>query len=232
MVAQSPVEIFAFDENLLSLARVKENGIGNLIADAFRNYMKADVAFVNGGNVRANIPKGSVTYGDILDVSPFGNTLVLMKVKGSVLRDALEYSYRLMQVGKEGKQVISGEVATGGFLQVSGLKVVVDGKIKSSVKRDSLGMFAGVEGARKVVKVLVEKNGKYVPLDTSAEYSVASLNFLLEDAGDGYSMFKNSEILDRSNLTDAEVVVEYLKKKYFGRIPESYAKSEGRIWLK
>ena len=232
VVARSPVEIFAFDENLLSLARVMENGIGNLIADAFKYYMKADIGFVNGGNVRANIPEGSVTYGDFLDISPFGNKLVLSKVRGSVLQDALEYSYRMMTVGKDGKQVVSAEVATGGFLQVSGLKVVVNGKIKSGVKRDSKGMFVGVEGARKVVKVLVEKNGKYVPLDTSAEYRVASLNFILEDAGDGYSMFKNSEIVDRSDLTDAEVVVEYLKKEHWGRIPERYAKPEGRIRLK
>ena len=231
VVAQSPASIEAVDANAVRLSRVAENGIGNLMADALRHFMKSDVAFVNGGNVRANIPKGDVTYGNILNISPFGNKVVSSKVKGSALRDALEYSYRQMQTGRGRKQVVSNEVETGSFLQLSGIKVVVDGKTKSGVLRDSLGMFAGIDGKRKVLEVLIEKDGRYVPLDTAAEYLVASLDYLLENRGDGYSMFDESVVVRRSGLTDAEVMVDYLQNVLAGKIPERYAKPEGRIRL-
>ena len=136
-----------------------------------------------------------------------------------------------MQTGRGRKQVVSNEVETGSFLQLSGIKVVVDGKTKSGVLRDSLGMFAGIDGKRKVLEVLIEKDGRYVPLDTAAEYLVASLDYLLENRGDGYSMFDESVVVRRSGLTDAEVMVDYLQNVLAGKIPERYAKPEGRIRL-
>ena len=39
----------------------------------------ADVAMVNGGGVRAAIPAGEITYGDIINVHPFGNEVCMSK---------------------------------------------------------------------------------------------------------------------------------------------------------
>jgi 2',3'-cyclic-nucleotide 2'-phosphodiesterase (5'-nucleotidase family) len=232
VIAQSPATILASDSNSVSLARVTENGIGNLMTDAFRKRMKSDIAIVNGGNVRANIPKGNVTYRNLLEISPFENMIVMARVKGATLLDALEHAYRMVKSDVNGNQVISKELETGSFLQTSGLKIVVDGSVETSIERDSAGNFKNVSGKRKVVDVQVEKNGKFVPLDTAAEYLVASVDYLLQNAGDGYSMFSDSNIVDDAGLTLVEIVADYLQGELKGKIPERYTKPEGRLTVK
>jgi 2',3'-cyclic-nucleotide 2'-phosphodiesterase (5'-nucleotidase family) len=68
-----------------------EYGLGRLIADAQRNLGKADVAIMNNGGIRADLPEGTVTYGDAYQVQPFQNRLQRLSVKGSVLLAALEH---------------------------------------------------------------------------------------------------------------------------------------------
>ena len=47
----------------------------SLCADAYRQIAGADIAFVNGGGIRADLPEGDITYEDILAVHPYGNHL-------------------------------------------------------------------------------------------------------------------------------------------------------------
>ena len=232
VVGESPATIYAMDSNSMRLTRMAENGIGNLMADAFKNYMKSDIAILNGGSIRENIPMGKLTYGDVKNVVPFANSVVVGKVKGSALRDALEFSYRLVNADENGKFKIAKESELGGFLQISGLKVTIDASIESSIVQNSQGLFNGVKGKRRVIDVQVEKNGKLIPLDTTAVYSVASPNYIMENFGDGFSMFEGCEIIERSDLIDAEILVDYLQNKLSGKIPKRYTSSEGRINLK
>lgn len=67
-----------------------EFGLGRLIADALRNSGKADVGMMNNGGIRAGLPEGNITWGDIQMVQPFQNRIVRLTVKGSVLLQALE----------------------------------------------------------------------------------------------------------------------------------------------
>ena len=50
----------------------------------------ADLAFTNGGGIRATIPAGDVKVNDILTSFPFTNTLAVIEVKGSEILAALE----------------------------------------------------------------------------------------------------------------------------------------------
>jgi 2',3'-cyclic-nucleotide 2'-phosphodiesterase/3'-nucleotidase/5'-nucleotidase len=68
-----------------------EYGLGRLIADAARNIGKADVGMINNGGIRAGLPEGNVTWGDIQMVQPFQNRMVRLTVKGSALLQALEH---------------------------------------------------------------------------------------------------------------------------------------------
>ena len=68
-----------------------EYGLGRLIADAQRNIGKADVAIMNNGGIRAGLPEGAVTWGDLQLVQPFQNRILRLTVKGSVLLQALEH---------------------------------------------------------------------------------------------------------------------------------------------
>ncbi len=68
-----------------------EYGLGRLIADAARNIGKADIGLVNNGGIRAGLPEGNVTWGDVQMVQPFQNRMVRLTVKGSVLLQVLEH---------------------------------------------------------------------------------------------------------------------------------------------
>jgi 2',3'-cyclic-nucleotide 2'-phosphodiesterase (5'-nucleotidase family) len=67
-----------------------EYALGRLIAEAHLSAARADVAIINNGGIRADLPGGAVTYGQAYAVLPFGNRLLRLEVKGSVLLDALE----------------------------------------------------------------------------------------------------------------------------------------------
>ena len=68
-----------------------EYGLGRLIADAQRAAGRADVAIMNNGGIRTDLPEGVVTWGQVYQVQPFQNRLLRLTVKGDVLLDALEH---------------------------------------------------------------------------------------------------------------------------------------------
>ncbi len=56
-----------------------ETNIGDFMADALRGQAQADVALINAGGIRKNVPAGPVTALDVLEVLPFGNALVTVE---------------------------------------------------------------------------------------------------------------------------------------------------------
>jgi 5'-nucleotidase len=67
-----------------------EYALGRLVADAHLAGARADVAIMNNGGIRADLPGGNVTYGQVYGVLPFANRLLRLTVKGDVLLEALE----------------------------------------------------------------------------------------------------------------------------------------------
>jgi 2',3'-cyclic-nucleotide 2'-phosphodiesterase (5'-nucleotidase family) len=90
----------------------RESSLGNMMADAIREAVGADVAFQNSGGIRDDILKGEVTYRQIYKVDAFSNTIVTMEMTGDQLLRALEVS------------VMGGH----GIFQVSGMRMVFDPK--------------------------------------------------------------------------------------------------------
>jgi 2',3'-cyclic-nucleotide 2'-phosphodiesterase (5'-nucleotidase family) len=90
-------------------SRFKETAIGNFISDAYLDYYQTDVAFANGGGIRASASKGKFTLKDAKSILPFGNKIVVAEVTGDMLLSALENS------------VAAVDKLAGGFLQVSGM---------------------------------------------------------------------------------------------------------------
>lgn len=72
--------------------RGDQYALGNLIADADRAAGRADVAIVNNGGIRADLPAGTVTWGQLFEVVPFQNFVVRLRVTGAVLKAALEHA--------------------------------------------------------------------------------------------------------------------------------------------
>lgn len=61
----------------------------NLVADAVREQMGVEFDMENQGGVRAPIVRGVITYGDMINVDPFGNTIVLFKATGKQIKAIL-----------------------------------------------------------------------------------------------------------------------------------------------
>jgi 2',3'-cyclic-nucleotide 2'-phosphodiesterase (5'-nucleotidase family) len=91
------------------LARSGENTIGYLVTDAMRAASGADIALTNSGGLRADLPEGPITHGEIFEVLPFENTIVTLEMTGAELRQVLEEGLR-----------------GGRVLQMSGVRIVYD----------------------------------------------------------------------------------------------------------
>lgn len=68
-----------------------EHALGRLIADAQRAAARTDVAVMNNGGIRTDLPGGMVTYGDLLQLQPFNNRVVRISLTGAQLLAVLEH---------------------------------------------------------------------------------------------------------------------------------------------
>lgn len=149
-----------------NVVRTQEAAIGNLVADAMKAAVSADIAITNGGGIRADkqYAAGSdLTRRDVLSELPFGNVTVLTEVKGQQVWDALENGFSKIEDG------------AGRFPQVSGLTVTAD------IKQPA---------GKRVVSVMVGDK----LLDLAATYKLATNDYML-DGGDGYTAFKGGKVL-------------------------------------
>lgn len=65
--------------------------LGRWAADAMRAAAGTDIAFQNGGGLRAGLPAGVITLGDLYAVLPFDNTLQVAEMTGAQVLAALEH---------------------------------------------------------------------------------------------------------------------------------------------
>lgn len=83
-----------------------ESALGNLIADAqwhstsSESRGQSDFALMNSGGVRADLSVpaggGTVNFGQLFKVQPFGNTLVVKKMTGRQIKELLEHQFANM----------------------------------------------------------------------------------------------------------------------------------------
>ncbi|MED4534144.1 5'-nucleotidase C-terminal domain-containing protein [Metabacillus fastidiosus] len=185
--------------------RNSETELGNLITDGMLDKAKAYnpntvIAMQNGGGIRSKIDAGEITYGDVIAVLPFGNTLATMKLTGAEIIQALEHS--VQQAPKE----------SGGFLHVSGLKVKYD---------------SSKQAGQRIVSVEVEeKKGTFTPLDSKKEYAIAT-NAFTAKGGDGFDVFKKA--YEEGRVTDLGLSDWENLKDYVAKIKTVSPKIEGRI---
>lgn len=104
------------------VVRTSDAHLGRLIADAMRAESRADVAFMNAGGIRADLPAGEVTYGDLLSILPFSNLIYTIHATGSQIKEALEWGVSRLPE------------ANGGFLQVSGITFDVNPTAPSNTR--------------------------------------------------------------------------------------------------
>ena len=175
--------------------RSAETNLGDFVADGIYTYftevekLHCDVAIMNGGGIRADVPAGDWTFKTCKQVSPFGNVACLMSVTGKQIQDALEFAARF--AGAEGKE-------NGGFLQVAGATYEIHTDIPNTVQTDEKNVWIGsATGTPRVqnVKIYDKASGSYLPLDPGATYALAGMNYTLRNLGDGFAMFDGAELI-------------------------------------
>ncbi|KAL4166698.1 hypothetical protein KRP22_013951 [Phytophthora ramorum] len=173
-----------------ALLRAGESNAGNLVADALRSELTADVGFINGGFIRGDKEypaKSSITVGTLKHEMPFPRPAVVVRIKGSDLRDALiQHLYKYPQ-------------QSGSHPHVSGLRFTVD-----------------MSSQPPAITKMVNDNGE--PVDLDAELIVATSKFVA-GGGDGCSSWLKGEIL-REAAKIPDVVADFMMKKRLLSYPE------------
>ena len=199
------------------MVRTQETNLGDLCADAYRAMSGADIAVVNGGGVRDTIVAGDITYGSIIKVHPFGNSMCVVECTGEEIYQALEMSAHSLPA------------EFGGFLQVSGITFTIDLSVESPVVLDDSKMFVKCEGDARVKDIMVGDE----PLDLTKTYTLACHDYKLKNMGDGYTMFADNVFLQDSVMIDNQVLMNYIIDVLGGNVSEDYSDpyGQGRITI-
>jgi 2',3'-cyclic-nucleotide 2'-phosphodiesterase (5'-nucleotidase family) len=186
--------------------RTQEMPLGSLVADAYREAAEADIAVANGGDIRADLVKGTITNGDIISILPYGNTLMVKMVTPVVLRQALENGVSGMILDEQGK-IDHGKSEQGKYLQVSGFSFTYDP--------------TAPVGAR-VVSITLN-DGRVLSLsDNETRFSLVGTNFVM-NGNEFYTMLGELPLSRELGAAD-EALAEYVRKH-----SPIVAPKEGRI---
>ena len=197
--------------------RSGETPMGTFAAEAVRRTYGTQLAFLNGGGIRATFPAGKyapadptlvrptpgssgpydVTLGDLVSVFPFGNNAATTKISGADLWRALENG-------------VSGYPADGRFPQIAGFRFAFD-------PRRPVG---------ERVTAVTLTDGTAIPAD-SRTYTVATVDFMVY-GGDGYvDVFRPTEAVIRGPYVDD--ILAALKQDQAAGIVTALPVPDGRI---
>lgn len=207
--AQAPEELVHVRLPQAGTALSGGSQVAPLVADAMLWKVRAlgtgaDAALVNAGAVRGSISKGDVSVGQLADVLPFGNRLVVCRVSGRNIR-------KLLNAGID--RAFSSAENDGAFPYVAGLRYTAD--------------RAKPAGKRLVRVELKDSMGRWRTLADAASCRIVTNNYLAGGA-DGYGLFPEiARQAEDTGYGDAEVFIEYAGMKGELKLP-----SEQRIKLK
>ncbi|WP_432453284.1 MULTISPECIES: bifunctional UDP-sugar hydrolase/5'-nucleotidase UshA [unclassified Agarivorans] len=170
-------EVIATSDGLLdgerSNVRYKQTNLGRLVAEAQRSKVVADIGVMNSGGVRASIAAGEISYRDVLTVQPFGNTVTLSTMTGQQITDYLG-------------PVASIQIGSGGYAQITGVKMSVDCTAQTVN--------------------INEINGKTFSASNNYTLTVPSFSAA---GGDGYPVIEPQQ----TGYVDADVLYDFFKKQ-------------------
>ena len=142
----------------------------------------SDVSAViwNAGGVRIDLPRGDLSVGEIYNLLPFEDSLVILELTGAEIRMALEHG-----VGR----------GSGAFPYVAGFRYAADA--------------SRLAGSRIVRIAVRNKQNDFVPVEDDRSYRVV-VNSFLASGGDAYAVFKNaSRYRYDTGFTDTEAFIEF-----------------------
>ncbi len=173
------------------IVRGLNSGPGPLAADSMQAAVPgAHIALLNNGGIRKDLLAGTISVGDVLEVMPFGNTLVLVDLTGAELQTALEEGIDFLLRKYPGKNPpVMPYIAGAGF------------SVRPTAAR----------GTRVSALAVKDHNGVYQPVNSGAVYRMV-VNAFVAAAGDGFATFKSAESFrSDTGIIDSDAFRDYLK---------------------
>ena len=204
VVFHSDYKLRINDENGKRVVRKAETNSGDLVADAMRCQLDADVAFINGGGIRKEIEPGDVTYKKVVDMLPFDNKVVKIEATGA----------KIIEMLRRTVQEVPNE--SGDFPQASNVRYTIH------VVENGENYVTDID--------VMQPDGSYKPIDTNAKYTVAVNDYCAYNGG-FKNVFAECTVLYEPMICYRDVVTEYVVKVLKGEIPPRYEKSQGRITI-
>lgn len=169
----------------------KAQTIGHVICGSYLDLTGADLAIENAGGIRGGIAAGDVTAGNVIAISPYGNTVETWTMTGADFLAALEHSlqisdecnhsYELQQAyvaaghtEQEAQDMYKWRDDSGSVLSFGGINVTID--------------WTQPEGKR-IVSATLTKDGS--TLDPVKTYTVATNNYIITNTTD-FPTFANA----------------------------------------
>lgn len=169
----------------------KAQTIGHVICGSYLDLTGADLAIENAGGIRGGIAAGDVTAGNVIAISPYGNTVETWSITGADFLAALEHSlqisdecnhsYELQQAyvvaghtEQEAQDMYKWRDDSGSVLSFGGINVTID--------------WTQPEGKR-IVSATLTKDGS--TLDPAKTYTVATNNYIITNTTD-FPTFANA----------------------------------------
>lgn len=201
VICHSDYPLICLSKDGKNLSMEQETAVGDLVADAYRDYYHADIGLQQGISLVSDISAGDITMQDMLNLIPFEDQMYLIEVKGDLLHQMLERCTKSLP-------------APGVYFpQCSGLKYTVHQK--SDTVTD--------------VMVLDRASGEYKPLDLEKNYQVA-LGVFYSSLG-FYGMLKDCKVIKFDSATTRDALVKYLQTTLNGKLGDSYKSAQGRITI-
>ena len=200
-IAYSDFELTINDAEGNRLVRRGETNLGDIVTDAFRSIMQAEIGLCNGGGLRNSIPAGNITYGDVVNALPFDNCMVKIETKGEDILTMLTQC----------TSNLPAEI--GAFPHVSGLRYTIH--TQSHTISD--------------VTVYDAASSTWQPLAPERLYTIATLDYY--SGGGFYDTLTKSRLIEQTATVMCDNLAEYLEKTLAGVVPADYAQSQGRITI-
>lgn len=162
----------------------KAQTIGHVICGSYLDLTGADLAIENAGGIRGGIAAGDVTAGNVIAISPYGNTVETWTMTGADFLAALEHSLQISDECNHSYDLQQAYVAAGHTEQEA------QDKYKWRDDSGSVLSFGGInvtidwtqpEGKR-IVSATLAKDGS--TLDPTKTYTVATNNYIITNTTD------------------------------------------------
>lgn len=201
VIFHSDVPLLVTDVNGVPLSWMAETNAGDLVADAMRHELDADIALINGGSIRTNLEPGDVKLFHVIDMLPYDDRVWKIEATGA----------QILQVLQNGISLLPNE--NGDFVQVSGLKYT------ATVSNHNLS------------DVQVQRSdGTYELIDPERTYTVAVLDYCVVGDG-FQDVFNECPVIQSSSVLYCDLFTNYVLHTLHGNIGVEYALPQGRITI-